>query len=293
MYFSDLTNREIIELIEEEDDRAFSKGLGPMHRCAEIKYALSKRFGFTNHIGYAPEGSASKIIDDYYHSMYRIKDTSIDAIHSGIFMHKDVFGKIYLPVFFGTNSIDYLEFTNLNQYQKIYIKSNPTDHAAYKECCKDIFQIGTSIFQSDVKRRLGEHSYHRFRQAALHLQSATAILDGGSSFRGANQSSILAVEQFLKAACIAAGMSDRQATDFKHRISEIYDALSDFYPKIRSNELSELIERTPNYVKDRYENKEPTRLYSGRNIMRAQRIGSILTEEFIGHHWRNHIIKEG
>jgi hypothetical protein len=134
---------------------------------------------------------------------------AVGGIHGGIFMFRDVFARIDIPMAYGKVAIEPLKLTDLSDTQIKWLCSRSADLQMFLDQFTDIFDFAGSVATFGDYKRPTKEALEVFWLAAFQLQAAAAALSAAFDFRGAVQSAILGAELALKGGLAAIGADEK------------------------------------------------------------------------------------
>jgi hypothetical protein len=211
-------------------------------------------------------------IEAAFASIYRKQDIAMGG-HIGVFMYRDIFARIGVPMAFGTVRIEPFQHVELTPVQLRIIQTEPDEMATYVAQYCDGADVQNWASEIKSPFRQIELVGRFIGLARLHLHSASAVLTGGYDYRGAVQSSLLATELSLKAGAATQGLSERDIKDqFGHHNDRIADFVGSIWPNFDLDRVKRVIAQQPGYVLNRYSAAQPERREVGHLVMGAQYI---------------------
>lgn len=283
-----LSDEQLLYLVGQTDKELFKSGMEIKERCWEVPLAVMKKLGYQN--GYIIAGPGNPAILDRiekaFSSIYRQHDLIVGG-HIGVFMYRDIFARIRVPIIYGEASINPFEWVELTHVQKRIMGTEPEEVEKFLDQFWDVadIQYGSSELRKTfsnmelVERYIG--------LSRLHLHAASAIVTGGYDYRGAVQSALLATELALKSAAAALGLTDEE---IKKRFSHDFDALVAFigaaWSKFDAGRVRRVVAKQPKYVSNRYSKTQPARLEVGHIIMGAQYIAAEIVRQLSERNFR-------
>src|SRR5260370_16312793 len=112
---NEMSGRELFKLVVEADEKALQEGLEPRHRGIRVVAIVMEQL---NLLGYVVFGHNTpeivKTIHTLHSSLYRPSDIAIGGIHGGIFIFRDLFPRIDIPIILGQVRLDPLSCTNFS-----------------------------------------------------------------------------------------------------------------------------------------------------------------------------------
>jgi hypothetical protein len=268
-----ISERELMGLIVEADDAALADGIEPRGRPIAVIANVMKRLGYDGYI-LAGAGTPEIVekIQALHRSLYRPSDLGVGGIHGGIFMFRDVFARINVPMMFGTVQVDPLKYTDLEPKQLAWLRTRPADFHAFIDQFIDIFDFAGGIGNFGDFKTPPKVALEIFWLAAFQLQAAAAALSMAFDFRGAVQSSLIGAELALKGGLAALGYSEADRKRCGHDLETIAFKLSEARPQFDLERVKAVITRLPHYVENRYAAVQPGRIETGHIAMGAQYI---------------------
>jgi hypothetical protein len=271
----DLDDEKLLYLVGTTDKELFDAGMDIKQRGWEVPCAVMRKLGY---IGFVMAGVGTpKIFERIqlaFESIYRKQDIAIGG-HIGVFMYRDIFARIGVPMIFGQVGINPFEFVELTPIQLRIIQAEPDQMEIYLDQFFDVadVQYGTQ----EIKKPFAtmELVVRFIGLSRLHLHSASAVLTGGYDHRGAVQAALLATELSLKAGAAAQGLSEQDIKDkFGHKNSNIADFVEADWPSFDLARVKRVLATQPPYVLNRYSAAQPDRREVGHLVMGAQYIVS-------------------
>lgn len=97
-----LTDQQLLELVIAADDEGLSAGEDPKQRSMTTVSRVMKKLGIDGYvvIGTGTHPLVSRI-QQIIRMLYRPRDLAIGGIHMGLFMFRDVFARVSIPLGFG------------------------------------------------------------------------------------------------------------------------------------------------------------------------------------------------
>jgi hypothetical protein len=280
----EISDKELLKVVLAADDQLLHEGFEPKQRGLHVIPRVMEQLGYT---GFAFGGEHAppilKRVRALHTSLYRPLDLAIGGLHGGIFMFRDVFARIEIPIIFGSVGLDPLKMTDLAEMQIKWLVSRPPDLAAFFDQFTDILDFAGGIAGFDSFQRPAQASLDILQLAAFQLQSAAATLSQSFDPRGAVQSAIIGAELALKGGLAAIGVDERERKKFGHNLESIAKALSAAYPLFDAKRVIATIKRFPQYVQNRYSAVQPKRVETGRIAMGAQYIAGEVMRQVTAH----------
>lgn len=269
----EISDDELLKFVIEADDELLKEGKSPKQRTMHVVSKVMRRLNFTGPIIFSGGGSpfVSRIID-LHSSLYRPADLAIGGLHGGVFMFRDIFSRIYIPIGFGTVRIEPLTLTDLSPMQINWLRSRPKDFDIFLDQFIDIFDFAGGLATMGNYKRPPKVALDIFRLSAFQLQAAAATLCVAFDFEGAVQSAIIGAELALKAGLAASGADEAARRRHSHDLTSAATALGEAYPNFDLARILSTVQRLPAYVDNRYSPIQPSRLETGHIVMGAQYI---------------------
>jgi hypothetical protein len=128
----ELTDEELLKLIIAADDEELAKGTPPKTRSLCVISKVMPRLGYASFV-FAGAGASPivKRISTIHRSLYRPSDLAVGGIHGGVFMFRDIFTRIYVPIGYGSVRIDAFKLCDLSENQLKWLATRPNDLSAY------------------------------------------------------------------------------------------------------------------------------------------------------------------
>lgn len=182
------------------------------------------------YISYIMNGHAKPPILDRieaaFKSIYRPQDIAIGG-HVGVFMYRDIFAQISVPLVFGQVSLNPFDHIELTPIQLRILQTEPETIEIFLDQFSDIFDIQYGTTELKEQYSTIELTDRFINLSRLHLHAAAAVLTGGYDYRGAVQSSLLASELALKSGAAVEGLTETEIkTRFGHGLASLADFIS-------------------------------------------------------------------
>jgi hypothetical protein len=284
----EISDSDLFELVVEADEKALQEGLEPRQRGIRVVEIVMGRL---NHLGYVAFSHNTpeivKKIHTLHSSLYRPSDIAIGGIHGGIFMFRDVFAHVDIPIILGQVRLDPLACTNFSKRQTEWLSSRPADFQMFNDQFIDIFDFGGGIGNLSGYRNPPKEALEIFWLSAFQFQAAAATLSVAFDFRGAIQSALIGTELSIKAGLAAAGTDEASRKKFGHNLSAAINALSAIYPHFDAKRVLTAVEQLPPYVANRYAATQPSRVETGHIVMKAQYIAGEVMRQVTGYSLRS------
>ena len=174
---TNVSDEELLKLIIIADDEELAAGTVPKARSLKVVPKVMERLGYKSFVllGQHADPTAKRIFE-LHESLYRISDLSIGALHGGVFMFRDVFARIYIPIVSGRVSVNPFKLTDLTAAQIRWLLSRPGDVEVFLDQFTDIFDFAGGIGPCAQFNPPPEESLEIMRLAAFQFQAAAATL---------------------------------------------------------------------------------------------------------------------
>jgi hypothetical protein len=281
---TDISDQDLLNLIIAADDETFQKGTPPKGRWMPVVSTVMKKLGQPDYV-LAGVGTPPIVerIGKLHSSLYRTSDTAIGGIHAGIFMFRDVFARISIPLMYGTAQMDLFKLTDLSSTQLQWLGSRPADRDAYIDQATDVFDFAGGIANLAQFETPPEEARQVFHNAGFQLQAAAATLSLAFDFRGAVQSALMGAELALKGALAAKGLDAEQRRKHSHKLDSAAKAVAQLYPGFDLERALTVIAKLPPLVENRYSAEQPSRVETGHIVMGAQYIAGEAMRQVTGY----------
>ncbi len=276
-----LTEREqnLLPIVLAVDEEMFAAGAEPKDRAFMTVLEAAQRAnpGQPVVIAGGGVGSDTDEIHALITKLYRPTDIAVGGLHIGIFMFRDVFAKVEVPLTFGHHHFDPINATDLNATQKDWLRIRPHDLQTLNDQFIDLFDFGFGLVELGATRPIPEDSSTMMGLAGFQLQAAASTLLTAFDRRGAVQAALLAAEMALKGGLFANGFTSDQLRDgkkFGHHHGKLAAALADCQAEFDGARVAAAIAKFPAFVPNRYSPDQPSRVEAGHIVMGAQYIAA-------------------
>lgn len=256
-------------------------------RCWEIPRVLMERFGYVQYVmdGVGKPAILERI-QSAFSSIYRKQDLAMGG-HIGVFMYRDTFARIAIPLVYGQVSINPFEFVDLTPVQLRIIQSEPEEMEVCVDQFSDVADIQYGISELNPPFAKIELVDRFVGLARLHLHAAAAILTGGYDYRGAVQSALLATELALKSAVAAQALTEAAIKkQFGHNFNALTDFIASTWAFFDADRVRRVIAQQPQYVPNRYASTQPARREVGHTVMGAQYVVAEIVRQMSDRNFR-------
>lgn len=286
---NEIPDENLLYLIGTTDKELFDAGMDIKQRYSEVPQTVMRKLGY---ISYTLAGRGKprilERIEDAFASIYRKQDIAMGG-HIGVFMYRDIFARIGVPMIFGTVAINPFEFVELTPVQLRIIQTEPEEMEIYLDQFFDVADVQYGVPEIKKPFRGNELVVRFIGLARLHLHSASAVLTGGYDYRGAVQSALLATELALKSGAAAQGLTETELSDrrkFGHHTDLVADSVGANWPSFDVARVKRVIATQPEYVPNRYSANQPERRTVGHLVMGAQYVVSEVVRQMSDRNFR-------
>lgn len=271
MHPDQLSDERILYLVGTTDLELFRAGTEIGRRIWEVPHLVMLRLGYTEFIvNGRGKPRILERIEAAFASIYRNQDLATGG-HIGVFMYRDIYARISVPLVFGQVRINPFDHVELTPVQLRIIQSEPEEMETFLDQFCDVTDIQYGASELKAPFSAMELICRFIGLARLHLHAAAAILTGGYDHRGAVQSALLATELSLKSGAAAQNLSEKAIKDqFGHDLDELAVFVGNVWPAFDADRVRRVISRQPKYVPNRYSANQPKRLEAGHTVMGAQ-----------------------
>jgi hypothetical protein len=284
----DLDDEQLLYLVRSTDKELFDAGMDIKRRSWEVPHTVMRKLGY---IGFVMTGVGTpKILErirSTFASIYRKQDFAMGG-HIGVFMYRDIFARIGVPMIFGQVSINPFEFVELTPMQLRIIQTESDQIETYLDQFFDVADVEYGTQELKKPFATMELVIRLIGLSRIHLHSASAVLTGGYDHRGAVQAALLATELALKTGAAAQGLSEQGIKDrFGHRNSDTADFVGASWSSFDLARVKRVLATQPLYVRNRYSATQPDRLEVGHLVMGAQYIVSEVVRQISDRDFRS------
>jgi len=290
----DISDQELLKLIIEADDLLLQGGVSPQGRSLQVILKVMERLGHKDFV-FAGIGKSPFVdkISTLHASLYRPTDFAIGGLHGGIFMFRDVFARVTVPIIYGAPKINPFEMTDLSEKQLQWLCSRDQDMRMFLDQFIDIFDFAGGTNNLGDYEAPPKDALDIFMLAAFQLQGAAAALSVAFDSRGAVQSALIGTELALKGGLAAAGADEAARRKHGHNFASAAKALREVRAGFDLERVLATIVRMPPYVENRYSSTQPNRIETGHIVMGAQYIAGEVMRQATGNSIRAKMSMQG
>ena len=283
---SSISDNELLKLILESDNQLLEEDFPPNERYNRVPELVTENLGInTGWLGRNTHPIFGRVCE-IYRLLYRKKDIKNDGFFSGIFMIRDVFGKIEIPIIFGKVGINPYEFVDFNENQIRWLDQSE-EHKFFIDQFADLFDSGYGLMELRDQKSIPDLTLTYWDKARYQLEAAVATLTGTGFFDGALQSAHLVAELTMKGALLTLGASESDLkSKFKHNLTKIAEELNKNLPDFEGHRVLATVKNFPDYVQYRYATEKYERKETGHVVMGAQYIMSEVIRQFSDRRFR-------
>lgn len=271
----------LFQMVLDVDAELIREGLKPFQRPIRASTEIATRLGISFILNQDKSEFYSEVLKIYDY-LYRPSDLYMPALHVGVFMFRDIFFQIRIPVIFGRPNVNPVSFLcDATDRQKQWIFENKASGYIFLDQCIDLMDM---VYGLEDGIKGVEHvaaPLEAWRLAKQQLEGAAAILLTSNGKYSVIQGEYIAVELFLKGALLAFG--DTKANlkkQYSHDLKKLVDEVSKIFPNVAGDLLLAVCDRMPDFVDRRYNLKDYSREELGNILMDAQFVGGEILRLF-------------
>lgn len=273
---------ELEQLAVEADDEGLSAGEEPNQRAFKNVLRMLQKLGVE---GVPIVGDRSPKIVKRVHKanerMFRQSDMAEGSIYLGLFMFRDLFARLYVPVIFGSPMLDFWKLLDLSDDQKRWMATDEEALARFDDQCLDLLDFGYGFMEFGHTRQVSDEAKNLIYRSHVQLEAAAATATSANDYRGTLQSALLGTELALKAGLAANGCDAAFLKNkIGHRLEKAASELGKFEANFDTTRVTSAISTFPDFVQSRYDGPMPTRIEIGHILMKAQYVASEVTRQF-------------
>lgn len=264
---------ELLALVLEADESALAKGDSPSQRAFNVVTEVAGKL-FLEGAVLMGAGAPPQVlrIHELVKQLYRPEDIAAGGVHLGLFMFRDVYARLSVPVIMGEVRIDPLDHVDLSAIQKRWLQRRESDLRMLWDQFVDLFDFGYGLMEP--KAKLPELSDRFLGLAHFQLQAAAATLTGAYHRGGAVQSALLAIELMLKGVLAARGYDESRLRKLGHDLGQLAAQVATLESGFDADRVARTIAKFPPLVTNRYDASQPNRVEAGRIVMGAQYVAA-------------------
>ena len=279
----DPSDEELWKLILRLEDEMWAAGIPPKSRHFDLPVKAMEALGFTSFVTVGEEEPLLlKRIHAMHGTLYRRKDVAAGGVHGGAYMFRGIASNVYVPIIYGTVSIDPYAFCDLSRRQVEWLRLSSEQDRAYVENFCNLFDFAACLTPMSGYRAVPKGSLPLLGLSAFQTQSAAATLCASFDERGAVQSALVAAELSMKGALNGAGATEGDLKDLGHNFESLIQAVSKAYEDFDAEQAMAHLRDWPSLVPNRYSKEQPDRGQTGEIVMASQAIGGLVARALTG-----------
>lgn len=273
---------ELERLAIEADDEGLNEGEEPNQRAFKNVLRMLQRLGVE---GVPIVGDHSpKIVKRVHRAnerMFRPADMAEGGIHLGLFMFRDLFARLYVPMIFGSPALDFWKLLDLSDDQKRWMATDEEALVRFDDQCLDLLDFGYGFMEFGHNRQVPDEAKNLIYRSHVQLEAAAATATSAYDYRGTLQSALLGTELALKAGLAANGCDAAFLKNkIGHRLEKAANELGRLEGNFDTDRVTNAVSMFPDFVQSRYDGAMPSRIEVGHILMKAQYIASEVTRQF-------------
>lgn len=276
-----LTESDLLSLIAQADDEGLAEGEEPTTRSFQAVIRVLQRIdpGGTHILTGRNAPTIVNRIHAAVKKLYRPEDLRAGAVHLGMFMFRDFFCRVHVPIAFGSPQIEPLSHIDLSEMQRRWLYSIPNEWAAFHDQFFDLWDFGYGAMELGHSRPVSGGTISYIAMCRFYLQAASAVLLGAYDYRGATQSALISVELALKGGLLDHRIDEKELKKLGHDLAKLAALYGERAPAFDAARVARVIGHFPSYVPNRYDPNQPSRMEAGNIVMGAQYIASEITRQ--------------
>ena len=187
---------------------------------------------------------------------YRISDWSMGSLYQGAYVVRGCMSDVRVPVFYGTVSLNPLEYTSFTSGQIEWIVQDPDELERFRRNYIDLFDAaGLLNGIAGMSPCTGDARFY-FAQARLMMLSTASIARNTFDPSGCLQLALMAAELSLKGCLIDDGVQEDDLKKiYGHNLVKIVRSLDDKPSLFNRSVLEDKTDQLPTLMDVRYGNK--------------------------------------
>lgn len=276
-----LSEADLLTMVAAADDEGLAIGEEPKTRSFQALIRVLQRIdpGGTHVLA----GKGAPPIVNRIHAavrhLYRAEDIQAGAVHLGMYMFRDFFCRVHVPIVFGSPELEPIVHIDLSEMQKRWLYSIPGAWAAYHDQFFDLWDFGYGAMELGHSRPIPDETQSYIGMCRFHLQAASAVLTGAYDYRGATQSALISVELALKGGLLDQGEAPTRLKSIGHDLAKLTQEYGQRCVGFDVARVGRVVATFPSYVPNRYAAHQPSRIEAGEIVMRAQYVASEVTRQ--------------
>ncbi|MBI4782246.1 MAG: hypothetical protein HY785_13145 [Oscillatoriophycideae cyanobacterium NC_groundwater_1537_Pr4_S-0.65um_50_18] len=282
---------DLMKLVIEVDDELIQERVEPFQRPLAACMRIAQRLqpGSSSMLQSDPLSNA---VDHIYSELYRPSDLHMPPMHVGVFMFRDVFFPLQIPLIFGSPAINPVDFLiDISEMQKGWLFSDQRSGLAFFDQVIDLMDFVYGLDDLEQIGQLPDKTVEWWYLAKQQLEAAAATVLGSFNKYAVIQNCCISTELLLKGALMAKGIDEKTLASKKHgyghNLENLVDKTAEQLPNFDRETVLLIVKQLPDYVKSRYEAKDFSRLELGRLLMNTQFIGGEILRQFSDRDFRS------
>ncbi|MDS3862025.1 hypothetical protein RIF25_14580 [Thermosynechococcaceae cyanobacterium BACA0444] len=281
---------DLTKLVIEVDTELIQEGSEPFQRplAAYMKIAQRLQPRSSSMLQWDP---LFNIVNHIYSELYRPSDLHMPPMHVGVFMFRDVFFSLRIPVIYGSPVINPINFlTDVPEIQKRWLFTDTQSGLAFFDQVIDLMDFVYGLDDLEKIGQLPDKTVEWWYLAKQQLEAAAATVLGSFSKYAVIQNCCIATELLLKGALMAQGIDEKTLASKKHgyghNLENLVDKTAGHLPNFDRETVLLVVKQLPDYVESRYEAKDFSRLDIGSFLMNIQFISGEILRQFSDRNFR-------
>jgi HEPN domain-containing protein len=212
-------------------------------------------------------------------------------MYVGAFMFRDVFFPLWIPVGFGTPTINPVDFlTGVPEIQKRWLFDDQQVGLSFFDQVIDAMDFVYGLDDLEKLGNLPDKTVEWWYLAKQQLEAAAATVLGSFNKYAVIQNCCISVELLLKGALMAKGIDERTLASkrkgYGHNLENLVGKTAQHLPNLDQETVLSVVKQLPDYVESRYEAKNFSRLDLGRFLMNTQYVSGEIVRQFSDRNFR-------
>lgn len=276
---------DLTALIIEVDRELIEEGVVPDARPMAAYLRISQRL-YPGSSGICQHDPLYHRVTQIYDELYRPSDLWMPFMHTGAFMFRDVFFPINIPSAHGLNVCITLDdcIADITDSQKQWLFSDHPSGAAFFDQVIDLLDFVYGLDDARSRRNLKEKTLEWWCLAKQHLEAAAATVLRAYNKYSVIQNCCISTELLLKGALIEKGIDEctlrNKKQGYGHNLENLVKKTAEQLPNLDRERLLSVVNKLPDYVESRYEDKALSRSDLGLILMNTQYVSGEVLRQF-------------
>ena len=272
----------MLKLFFEVDAALIQKGVEPFQRPLHACGKIAERLGVGISIGGPNDDPLVKAIHKIYSRYYRPSDLRQPPMHLGVFMFRDIFFPVKVPLVYGESELILPNLLgDISDIQKRWLFSDKRDGLSYLDQAIDLLDYVYGLDDACAGQKELPRPLEFWHLAKQQLEAAAATLLGTLDKYAVIQNCCVAVELLFKGALVESGVDEKMLKNvYGHNLSKMAEKICDLLPLADRPRLLLVAERMPQLVERRYQLRPFSRSELGRVVMDSQYVGGEILRQF-------------